>query len=102
MDYVNDLHLYPLFRRILITEPLHFHQRSIPNTAALPLIDAVLKPENILATTTKYPSSPGKEGPWFSDIHIMFIFSCYVHIWFKEVGNTMIPCMIHQPKAQET
>lgn len=44
------------------------------------MIDAVLKPENILATASKYPSSPGKEGPWFSNIHIMFIFSCYVHI----------------------
>lgn len=66
------------------------------------MIDAVLKPENILATVSKYPSSRGKEGSWFSNIHIMFIFSCYVHIWFKEVGNMTNHCMINQPKTQET
>lgn len=66
------------------------------------MIDAVLEPENILATASKYPSSPGKEGPWLSNIYFMFIFSCYVHIWFKEVGNMTNPCVINQPRAQET
>lgn len=98
----NDLHLDSLFRIIFISVPLPSLSLLFQKHSCTSNDCCCVTARKHLSNSKQYLSSPGKEGPWFSNIHIMFIFSCYVHIQFKEVGNMTNPCVINQPRARET